>query len=192
VKKKGSNKIKSVNSKKNDVKKNKFIMKMLTFLGVLVFCFIIVYLMYHFFVEKSDLKINMSTDKQMETFTINGKEELIMTQKYMSDLGYSMRYDVNLFRVFKYKNQDIYKNLKDERFLIVVERTKLPTACESSTFENEYNNCFVSVDDYTEEYYISDAAYVYKVMVKKPPQADSQMIKFNVNYMIKNFVMTSN
>ena len=123
-----------------------------------------IYLMYHFFVEKSDIKINMSTDKQIEYITIEGNEELIMTQKYVSDLEYSMRYDMTDFKVFKYKTQDIYKNLNDERVLVVVEKSTLPSNCTTITSTKEYNSCLVKIDNYTEEHYISTNTKVYKIM----------------------------
>lgn len=169
---------------------NSFVMKTLVFLGVAIFCFILIYLMYHFFVEKSDIKINMSTDKQMEYITLEGEKELIMTQKFVSDLSYSMRYDISEFKVFKYKKQDIYKNLNDERVLVVVEKSTLPTNCTKITSQTEYNNCYVRIDDYTEYYYISSNSKVYKITIKSPGTTEyKEGAKTRINFMLKSFVI---
>ena len=182
---------KKVEENKN-IKKNTMIMKVLVFLGVLIFSFIIVYLMYHFFVEKNNIKINISTDKKMEYININGKEELIVTQKYVSDLAYNMRYDINDFKVFKYKEQDIFKNLNDERILVVVEKSYRPSNCSESTIDTEYNNCYVKVDDYTEEYYISTSKIVYKVTIKTPGINEYDIkTKMSINFMLNNFKITN-
>ena len=168
--------------------KNEVVMKTLVFIGVLIFCFIIIYLMYHFFVEKSDIKINMSTDKQIEYITIEGTEELIMTQKYVSDLGYSMRYDVTDFKVFKYKTQDIYKNLNDERVLVVVEKSQIPSNCTTITSTKEYNNCYIKVDNYTEENYISSKNQVYKITIKTPGTTEYlEGTRVRIEHMLNTF-----
>lgn len=173
---------------KTKLNKNTIIMKTLTFLGVIIFCFILIYLMYYFFVTESDIKINMSTDKKLEYVTIEGNEELIATQKYVSDLNYTMRYDINNFKIFKYKNQDIYKNLKDERVLVVVERSTLPTNCAITTSQNEYNNCYIKIDDYTEEHYISTSSVVYKITIKTPGTTEyKEGIEKRINYMLDSF-----
>ena len=171
---------------------NAMVMKILVFLGVAIFCFILIYLMYHFFVEKSDIQINMSTDKQMEYITIEGNEELIMTQKFVSDLAYSMRYDVNEFKVFKYKEQDIYKNLNDERILVVVEKSMLPSNCVKVTSQNEYNNCYIKIDNYTEYYYVSSQEKVYKLTIKTPGNKEyEEGIKIRINQMLKSFAINN-
>lgn len=193
---------KSVNQKKSNSKnivkisetkkenKNSIIMKILVFFGTVIFCFILVYLMYYFFVEKSDIKINISTDKKLEYLMIAGAEELVSTQKYVSDLNYNMRYDINNFKVFKYKSQDIYKNLNDERILVVVEKSIMPANCVSTPAENEYNNCYIKVDDYTEEHYISKNESVYKITIKTPGKAEySESTKTRVDYMLDSFVI---
>lgn len=168
--------------------KNTIIMKTLTFLGVVIFGFILIYLMYYFFVMKSDIKINMSTDKKLEYMTIEGNEELIATQKYVSDLNYTMRYDINNFKVFKYKTQDIYKNLNDERVLVVVEKSNIPANCVTTPVENEYNNCYIKVDDYTEEHYISTSAIVYKITIKTPGTTEyKEGVSTRINYMLDSF-----
>lgn len=184
-----TNTIKNIEKKemKNN-SKNEVVMKTLVFIGVLIFCFIIIYLMYHFFVEKSDIKINMSTDKQIEYITIEGTEELIMTQKYVSDLGYSMRYDVTDFKVFKYKTQDIYKNLNDERVLVVVEKSQIPSNCTTITSTKEYNNCYIKVDNYTEENYISSKNQVYKITIKTPGTTEYlEGTRVRIEHMLNTF-----
>ncbi len=179
--------------KKNSNKKepkNVTIMKTLVVLGVIVLCFAIVYLMNYFFVLKNDIKINMSTDKQMVNLKIGNKQEMITTQKYVSDLDYSMRYDINYFRVFKYKSQDIFKYLEAEKILVVVEKSTLPSSC-SNTGSNSYNSCVVTVDNYTEEQYIKTNDTVYKLTIKKPNASEyTNDIKSRIDYMISTFEST--
>lgn len=200
-KKNNEKSINNSHNKENTIKVNKtlekdneinntFIMKTLIFLGVVIFCFIIIYLMYHFFVEKSDIKINMSTDKQIEHITIEGNDEIIMTQKYISDLSYSMRYDITEFKVFKYNKQDIYKNLNDERVLVVVEKAMLPSNCTKITSSSEYNNCYIKIDNYTEEYYISTNSKVYKITIKTPGTTEYlEGARVRIEHMINTFTV---
>lgn len=172
----------------NNINRNTYIMKTLTFLGVIIFCFILIYLMYHFFVENSDIKVNMSTDKKIEYISVNNKDEMIITQKYVSDLSYSMRYDINEFRVFKHKGQDIYKNLNDERVLVAVEKSTLPSNCTKITSANEYNSCYIKSDDFTEYYYITSSDITYEIIIKTPGQSGlSSSLKANINQMLKSF-----
>lgn len=170
--------------------KNTFVMKLLVFLGVIVFLIALVYLMNYFFVEKSYLKINMSTDKKLEYLSINNKDELLTTQKFVSDLDYSMRYDIKNFSVFKYKSQDIYKFVDGEKILVVVEHSKIPDNCTEINFDNEYNNCIVKVDNYTEEHYISNEGTVFKITIKTPNVKDEENITKRIEYMIDSFEIT--
>ena len=163
-------------------------MKILVFLGVVTLGFIVVYLMYYFFVKGSDIKVNMSTDKGIEFIMVEGKEELIVTQKYVSDLQYSMRYDIAKFRVFKYKEQDYYKNLDDERVLVIVEKTNAPSNCSTSTSDTEYINCYIKVDNYTDEHYISNNNKVYKITIKTPGTSEyEEGTNSRIDYMLKTF-----
>lgn len=183
-----NNKNNNNNNNNNNSLRNSIIMKILVFLGVIIFCFVLVYLMYHFFVKESDIKINMSTDKQIEYISVNNEDTMIITQRYVSDLLYSMRYDINEFRVFKYKEQDIYKNLNDERVLVAVEKSALPTTCTKITSTNEYNSCYIEIDDFTEYYYISSNSDTYKVTIKKPAKEDyKEETKAKINQMLKSF-----
>lgn len=185
-----ANKASTKNIKNKQCEKNTIIMKILVVLGVIVLIAAILYLMNYFFVEKSYLKINMSTDKKLEYITIEGEEELITTQKYVSDLNYSMRYDVDRFTVFKYKKQDIYKFVEDERILVVVEQSGLPSYCETSDLKMAYNNCYVKVDNYTEEFYISTNGRTYKITIKSPSTSEyEEGIKTRMDYMINSFEM---
>lgn len=182
---KSTNKTTQKKSSSNDVK-----MKVLTLLGVIVLMVSIVYLMYYFFVKKNNLQVNMSTEKKIEYIMLEGQKELITTQKFVSDLNYSMRYDVDQFNVFKYKNQDIYQFIKDERVLLVVEKSSLPNHCEASSLEMEYHNCFVTVDNYTEEYYISTNGLTYRITVKSPNNSEyKEGVKARMDYMINTFNM---
>lgn len=186
-----NDKTKKRNRSNKNNNKNVFVMKTLTVLGVIIFCFILLYLMYHFFVENSNIKVNISTDKQIEYISVNGEDEMIITQKYVSDLFYSMRYDINEFRVFKYKEQDIFKNLNDERILVAVEKSTLPSNCTEIISSNEYNSCYIRSDDFTEYYYISLDNVTYEVIIKTPGQKDlNASLKANINQMLKSFSIT--
>ena len=165
-----------------------FIMKTLVFIGVILACFIAIYLSYYFFVKKSNILINMSTDKKVEFINISGKEELIGTQKYVSDLKYSMRYDIEKFKVFKYRHQDIYKNIDNERILVIVEDGTVPDSCTSMTANDQYNNCYVKIDEYTDNYYITTKGLTYKITVKSSGDSNLDFgTKARIEYMINSF-----
>ncbi len=179
---------KSTNTKK--LSKNEIIMKVLVVLGVIVLCVAIIYLMNYFFVEKNYIKINMSTDRKMEYINVGQEEVLITTQKYVSDLDYSMRYDTNAFKVFKYRNQDIFKYLDSEKVLVVVEKASLPEAC-SNGGSSAYSSCVITVDNYTEERYISTNGEVYKLTIKTPSSSEyKDDIKSRISYMLGTFEST--
>lgn len=195
-----ANKKNNIEKTKNNVKKsnisspvkenknNTIQMKILVFLGVAILFVAIVYLMNYFFVEKSYIKINISTDKKLEYIEIEGERELISTQKYVSDLNYSMRYDIDNFEVFKYKTQDIYKFINNERVLVVVEESLLPNSCSAGSLDMIYNNCYVKVDDYTEEHYISTNGKTYRITVKSPNTSEYESgVKTRINYMLSSF-----
>ena len=185
---KSNNTYKKSNESKNS--KNTFIRKILVTLGVIVFFVIIVYLMNYFFVEHNDIKINMSTDKKVEFINIDGEDTLITTQKYVSDLKYSMRYDVNNFRVFKYREQDFYKYKDAEKVIVIVGKSVLPKSCTEEEDDNGYSKCTLEVDDYTEENYISFNGETYKITIKNPNNdVYRNKIKARVDYMIKSFEM---
>ncbi len=171
--------------------RNKLIMKILIFLGVIVLGVTLIYLMNYFFVEHNDIKINMSTDKKLEYITVAGEQELISTQKYVSDLDYSMRYDINNFVVFKYKDQDYFKFADSEKIVVIVSKSTVPSSCNSqTTLENNYNNCYLKVDDYTEEYYISEQGVTYKITVKSLNTKEYvQNIEPRISYMLNTFEM---
>ncbi len=189
--KNSSNKNKTLKVAEPIKKSNKFIMSFLIVLGVLILGFIIIYLMNYFFVERINLKVNISTDKKLEYITVAGNEELVSTQKYVSDLSYSMRYDINKFSVFKDKTQDIYKFLKDDRVLLVVEKSELPKNCTSSDLDLEYNNCIVNIDDYTSNYYITKDNVTYKITIKSLNVTDlKDEAEPKINYMLNNFEIT--
>ena len=186
-----TNTIKSSNTyKKNNSSKNTIIRKILVVLGVIVFCLCIFYLMNYFFIEHNDIKINMSTDKKVEFINIEGEDTLITTQKYVSDLKYSMRYDINNFRVFKYRDQDFYKYKDAEKVILIVDKSTLPKSCAEEEGDNGYSKCTLEIDDYTEENYISFNGQTYKLTVKNPNTDEyRKKIKARVDYMIKSFEM---
>lgn len=182
VKKRTNNDFKE--DKKN--KPNKF----LVFLGVVVCLAISVYLMNYFFVEKNYIKINMSTDRKTEYITINGEDTLIFTQKYVSDLDYSMRYDTERIKVIKYKKYDIFKFIDAEKIFVMIEKSTIPDNCISSDIEFKYNNCAVKVDDFTEEYYISQNGKTFKITVKNPTKTtNDEIYKIIIDYMLNSFVI---
>ncbi len=179
-------------SKSNENIEKTFGMKILVFLGVIISLGICLYLMNYFFVEKSYLKINISTDKRVDYIKVNGKEESILTQKYVSDLNYSMRYDIDKFKVYKYKKQDIFKYLNAEKILVIVEKSTLPKNCVNKGTEL-YNSCVVTVDDFSKEYYISKNNETYKLTVKTPGPSDyKDEIKERINFMLSTFETTKN
>ena len=193
-----NNKNKNTKSNNNTYKKNNnskdsqntIIMKVLVVLGVIIFCASILYLMNYFFIEHNDIKINMSTDKKVEYITIDGEDTLITTQKYVSDLNYNMRYDVNNFTVFKYHNQDFYKYKDAEKVIIIVEKSTLPTGCIVEDNDKEYSKCTLEIDDFTEENYISLKGNTYKLTVKSPnTNKYEKSIKDRVDYMLNTFEM---
>lgn len=169
-------------------KPNIFLKKLLIFIGVLVLFIIIVFIMKYFFVDKSNIGINYSTDKKLEYITLEGEKELISTQKYISELGYNMRYDVERFKVFNYKNQDIYRFIDNERVLVLVEKSSLPSDCNAEPLENGYNNCYKYIDDTMDEYYISFNNKTYRIIIKTPGGKEFQEgVKVRINYMINSF-----
>lgn len=143
--------------------------KFIIFLGTILFMAIVVSLFYYFFVYRVNLKINISTEKQIEFLEVDGQKVQLTTQKYISDLKYSMRYDVDKFKVFKYQEQDIYKGVEDEDVLVVVEKSQVPSSCgENTSLKNSYNNCNILISSDTEEYYVYKDKDVYKITVKLP------------------------
>ncbi len=184
---------KTNNGPKKKIPSNAFVMKVLTILGVAMLCTGAVYLMNYFFVKKSDIKINMSMDKKVDYISINGKDELITTQKYISDLGYNMRYDINNFSVFKYKSQDIYKYNDEEKILVVVEKSSVPKNCKEVKNDTDYNSCEVSVDNYTNENYISYDNKTYKITIKGANvNSFESQIQSRIDYMLNSFEIASN
>ena len=182
------------NNEKEQIKNldnNSFFIKFLTFIGVVVLCIIIILIMKHFFVDKNNIGINYSTDKKLEYIALEGDKELISTQKYVSELGYNMRYDVERFKVFKYKNQDIYKFIENEQVLVLVEKSTLPSDCNADPLENGYNNCYKYIDDTMDEYYISSNNKTYRILVKTPGGTEyAEGVKVRIQYMINTFEIT--
>lgn len=171
----------------NKIEKKSILAKILVVAGVVILTAIILYLMKYFFVDKNYIKINMSTDKKLEYITINNKEELVSTQKYVSDLNYTMRYDIDRFSIMKYRGQDIFKYKDAEKILVIVEKSILPSQC-SSTNDSYYDNCIVKLDNYTKEYYISKNNSTYKITVKTPNISEyEQNVNARINYMLKSF-----
>ena len=179
---------KATNKKEENFTRNTLIMQILVVLGVIIMCVAVVLLMKHFFVDKSYIKINMSTDKKLEYIKVDGNEELITTQKYVSDLDYSMRYDMTKFTVFKYKEQDYYRIINNEKIVVIVEKSTLPNTCPDSSLDMEYNSCYINLDNYTDEYYISTNDKIYKITVKTPSASEyTSAVKTRIEHMINSF-----
>ena len=173
----------------NEIEKT-FGMKVLTFLGVVVSLATCLYLMNYFFVKKSYIKINISTDKRVDNIKISDETTSIITQKYVSDLGYNMRYDISTFKVFKYKSQDMFKYLDAEKILIIVEKGIIPSNC-STPGDEIYNSCMIIKDDFTKEYYITENGKTFKITVKTPGANDyKEEIKARINYILNSFEIT--
>ena len=162
--------------------------KLIIFIGVIILLIISVFLMKYFFVDKSNIKENYSTDKQLVYIKLEGQDELISTQKYKSTLGYNMRYDIERFKVFKYKEQDIYKFIGNDQVLVVVEKSILPSDCNSEPLETGYNNCYKIINDNMEEYYLTSNSRTYRILVKCPNTSEyNEGVKARIKYMLGSF-----
>lgn len=167
--------------------------KVLLLLGTTILCLLSILIMKHFFIDKSFINTNYSTDRKLVYIQIEGQEELIATQKYISTLGYDMRYDIERFKVFRYKNHDVFKSLDDENVLIMVEKAILPGDCNSVPLEKGYNNCYKIIDKTSEEYYISYGNRVYRILIKTPGGFEyEEGVKKRINYMINTFEILEN
>lgn len=170
---------------------NNFKKKLITFAGFIVLFIVSVFLMKYFFVSKSYIKINYSTDKKLEYIDLTNGQKMLSSQKYISDLEYTMRYDIDNFRVFKYSNKDYYKFKSSDKILVIVERHSLPTACTSSNLDMIYNNCYYKEDKFNESYYITTNGRTYKITIKNVNTLDdSRDIKTIIKYMLDSFEMT--
>lgn len=164
--------------------------KLIIFLGTAIFIVSLISVLYYFFVYRVNLQINISTDKQIEYIERGSEKEQITTQKFISDLNYSMRYDVTKFSVFKYQGQDVYRGLENEDVLVVVEKSKVPNNCLEGTNSpnTSYNSCNILLDIETEEYYVYNNDYSYKIMIKKPTSLSTDMTyDLRINEMLKSF-----
>lgn len=150
--------------------------RIILIVSTLLFVILIAFLMYYFFFQKADLQINISTDKKFEFVYFDNEKKQLITQKYISDLGYSMRYDIENFKVFKYQEQDIYKCTTNSDIVIKVEKTSLPSACSnSSTSLNfSYNSCELLNALDNKEYYLYDKNNIYKITLSLPDELRSQ------------------
>ena len=184
-------------SKKNKVKSskkfpsNEFVMKVLLLVGMIFLGISLLRLMNYFFVKNSNLKVNMSTDKKVEYLTLNNKEELVTTKKYVSDLEYTMRYVTDSFKVFKYKKQDVYSFLDDYKVVLSVEKSELPKNCARAALDNEYSSCYVKLDSFTEEYYFSKDKTSYKITIKiTDDKKNKEIANTEIKYMLNSFNIT--
>lgn len=179
-------KVKLKNSDDNSSKKLNIYLKIVTIINVVLLCALSIYVMKYFFVDRNNIKMNYSTDKKLVYINVNDQEKLISTQKYISDVGYSMRYDIENFKVFKYKNQDIFKNIKNENVLILIERSDLSLDCNEVSEDGNYKSCNKTIDDSIKQILISSNNKSYKILVKDSGIIDS-LIKSEIDYMIKSF-----
>lgn len=153
-------------------KDKSFKKKIIIFSGTILVLLLLFSLMYYFFYKRVDLQMNISTDKKFEFVYFDGEKTQFTTQRYISDLGYSMRHDVENFEVFKYKEQDIYKCITNSEIVLSVEKTSIPKVCNVNIvrLDSAYNNCEVTIDDAIKEYYIYDKKDAYKVTISIPPE----------------------
>ncbi len=187
VKKKEEIVKKKVENGKN-FKEENYQAKLIILVGVIILITISVLLMKHFFVDKSNITENYSTDKQLVYIKLEGQDELISTQKYKSTQGYNMRYDIERFKVFKYKDQDIFKFIGNDQVLVVVEKSDLPSDCNSEPLETGYNNCYKMINDNMEEYYLTSNGKTYRILVKCPNTPEySEGVKERIKYMLGSF-----
>lgn len=150
--------------------------RIILIVSTILFIILIASLMYYFFFQKADLQINISTDKKFEFVYFDNEKKQLITQKYISDLGYSMRYDIENFKVFKYQEQDIYKCTTNSDIVIKVEKASLPSACNNSSFSTKfsYNSCeFLNALE-NEEYYLYDKNNIYKITLSLPDELREQ------------------
>ena len=69
--------------------------------------------------------------------------------------------------------------------MVFVSKADSPSNCTSTGLDNNYNNCFIRVDEYTEEYYISSNGITYKVMVRTPNTTEYQEgVRVRIQYML--------
>lgn len=170
-------------------KDKSFKKKLIIFISTILLVILIAGLIYYFFFKKLDLRNNISTDKQFETIEVDGKKEQLVTQKFISGLGYSMRYDVDSYQVFKYNDSDIYKNIKDNNVVISVSKAKLPDACNLEKNEKfDYSSCEL-INGYDNlEYYIYEKKNIYKIVVSLPQESkDVNNNEIIVNKMLNSF-----
>ncbi len=166
--------------------------KPLEILGVIILFIAIIYGVYYFFFKNSDITKNMSTDKKFDYIDVAGKTDpdLIATQKYVSDLDYSMRYDIEQFRVLKVKGNDIYKYLKSDGVALMVSKSEIPSNCVNASLDMLYSTCLIKIDKDTEEYYVGTSEGAYKITIKTnyfATHADG--FKERVNYMLSSFII---
>lgn len=173
-------------------KDKSFKKRIIIFLGTIIFIAIAIAVMYYFFYQRVDLQMNISTDKQIEFVYLNGNKEQLTTQKYISDLDYTMRYDINNFKVFKYQSEDIYKSLHEDEVVIKVEKSKAPSSCSgtSAGLTFAYSNCEVIVNSNMEEYYVYDSDKTYKITVNLPQSLKNTNNYYEIiNLMLNSFHM---
>ncbi len=190
---------KMVGKKNIKTRRSKSDNRLLVLIGVMILCAIAYYLSDYFFVKNSNLQKNMSTDKNVTCIDMSGrsvecgdevKKITTTTQKYVSDMAYTMRYDTAAFKVFKYKGQDYYRFLNNDSIMVIVERGIIPSSCLTSNLENNYNNCYVMLDNFTEEFYVTKTNRTYKITIKKPGFNEyTEDIKARTLYMLNSFEM---
>ena len=69
----------------------------------------------------SDYEVDKSTDERQETITIEGVEETITTAKYVSSLGYCLRYEKESLSVSQDEGMDIYSTENNSDMYYTVE-----------------------------------------------------------------------
>lgn len=185
-----------INLSKEDVneifeKDKSFKKKVIIFISTIILVCLIFFLIYYFFFKKLDLINDISTDKSFETIEVNGTKEQLVTQKFVSSLGYSMRYDVDSYEVFKYNDSDIYKNTVDNNIVISVSKSKLPSICSLEKNDKfNYNSCELINGFDNQEFYIYENNIAYKIVISLPQESkDKNNSEIILNKMLNSFII---
>ena len=170
--------------KKREIK----LSKGLVILGTIILCVSLTLLSKYLFVDKSNIKDNYSTDKSIIYISIMGEDKLITTQKYISGLGYNMRYDNEKFKVFRYKNQDIYRFINNLDVVFSVEKAIIPEDCVYKSGSLGVVSCYKKISDTMEEYYLTTNNRTYKIFISCPNNYSfEEGVKVIIDYMIGTF-----
>jgi len=101
-------------------------------------------------------KLDVSIDKKQEIIYLEGIKEEITTMKYISSLGYHLRYDIDNFSILKDENKDIYKTINPEVYVVV----EISTISYEKLLKNNYEKDILNGID-TLYYIENNKEYIY-------------------------------